>query len=1256
MKKGIKATAFHVLMVCCFCAFIEFPAAINAQDTGTLDGIVSDPTNAVIQNSSVELKDVHSNAVRSTKSNSSGVFSFSGVPTGDYQLLIQAKGFRPQEITGIHMNPGDQRSYRQIKLVVAVSGAESIIVTATAGGIISTDSGESSSLISSEDIEHLAIEGRDVSELLKILPGMSIVQGTYTKMNAAYDPSIVAFSGAMGSYAANGTQTNSTAMLNDGMDITDPGSYGITIQNVNYDQVAEVKVQTGSFTADAAHGPIVINAVGRAGGAQFHGSVYTYGRTHQLNSGDWYAKYTGSLPPQDHQVYPGFTISGPVLIPKTNFNHAKKLTFFLGAEEYAQRDVYAYGSASQSIVTALVPTKNMRKGDFSLTEIQKYLGSTYDAAACSSTTSSSYQYKQICKVPTGPDGTTELSAGEMNAYAASSDPSGLGQFILNAYPLPNMDNNGTYNYTTTDFVNSNLLQVHGRLDYSLSDKTKFFITYGIETGKQYQPANPYGRYASNGMGNQQDLPGGGFADTVKSHVLSLNVTKIITPTLTNEFYAGGAYFKQPFTIKNSSATQYSSPYSFVYNNKTRSMPSPNTWGSYNGLPQIVIEDGSLGDPFTAKQLRMAGDNATWVYKRHTLRTGAFYQWVVNPQMQQGQNTNGTFQDYYHGWQTKFTDDSGASRFITGNYLADNYLGTIGSFSQTNKKVETTLYFESISGYVQDHWLVNNHLSIDGGIRFEHLGPWIDAHGLGVAVFDAASYAKGTPSAMPGVLYHAIDHSVPLSGNTPKSVFFEPRAGFALDIKGDAKNIVRGGFGMYRQHESYNDALNAAETGLGTASYSTTSSPKVFSALSYLQTAATNSSGFTSDSSIYVRMRDDDQMPYVMTYNLMLDRRLPKNMGVEIAYVGNNANHLTESSANNINALSQGALFAAQPNSRTDTSAYAGTIYPFFAPPSDSTTYNTSLGNLDTAHIDSYRKYPLYNSITTIRRSGYSNYNGLQLMYFWITKRGSINANYSWSKALGAISGPDPVDIRNDYMPLNVDRRHIMNINYFYSIGKVTDQRVLGLLGNNWEISGILGLQSGTNLNSTLSTNFGVNADLSVPLGTTASTGTSTSSCKVTAASTSTTCSAYIGSQEVVGSPDYTLQPTAVGSARGKSSHQYVNGTVFRLPTIGNNGPRSYGSLVGPMFFNSDLTMSKAFNMHNGRNFQIRGAAFNFLNFANYTFSSSYTGMYTLNFDESSSYTDMNSALSNATNQQKGFGSTNLRTGRRVFEFSLKYTF
>ncbi|MGI4827605.1 MAG: hypothetical protein ACRYFU_05360 [Janthinobacterium lividum] len=872
-------------------------------------------------------------------------------------------------------------------------------------------------------------------------------------------PSIVTFGGASGAYSGNGTQVNSTAILSDGMDITDPGSYGAAIQNVNYDQVAEVKVQTGSFTADTAHGPVVINAIGKTGGSKYHGSLYTYARTYQLNSVDWIAKYTGEPAPHDRQLYPGYTFGGPVRIPGTNFNRNNKLTFFSGAEEYAQRNIYAYGSASAATVSALVPTAAMRQGDFSDTQLNLFLGPnrvgnpTYNASNPISTANAAYicpntVFVNICATPLqGPGGLNAqpISNGSVAPYI---DP--LGSRILNSLPLPNIASNGTYNYITTDFNNSNLYQLKERLDYAVSDKNHLFLAYGLESGLQYEPALTYGRPGPNGQGGGLDIPGNGFAGTAKSHVASTEFTSILSASLTNQFYAGGAYFSQGYNLRNPSAVT-GEPYSLLFNNGTTALPSQQTYGSanYDGFPFRTIEDPTYGGDFTKTQLRVAGDNATKLIQRHTFRAGVFYQWVDHPQVQAGQNTNGSLTDYYH--PATFTDADGSTVAGTGNYTADLLEGIIGGISQVNKKVETNLYFYTLAGYVQDHWLVSSHMSIDAGLRLEHFTPWIDPHGLGVAVFDAASYRSGASLSSPGVLYHAIDASIPLTGVPTRPVFLNPRFGFVYDFHGDSKTILRAGYGVYRQHDSYSDGLLSAQTAEGQRSFSTAASGHTFKNLYLTQGNITQaSSGFVRDSVINTRMAGDDEQSRVQTYNMVLDQRLMPNMVFEIGYVGNYGDHLMEAqNLRNINALPLGSLYRAEPDTgRADIAAHVGMIWPLFAPPSN--LGNGNLGNLTTADTDAYRPFPLYSQINAIRHRSSSNYNALQTSFSWTPRHARISANYTFSKALGNTAGPDPINLANDYLPLNFDRTHILNFTYSYSLGNPVRERYAGWLVNGWE--------------------------------------------------------------------------------------------------------------------------------------------------------------------------------------------------------------
>jgi len=122
--------------------------------TASVGGTVTDTTGAVVPGAAIELKNTVAGDLRSTKSNSSGVFDFSAIPSGNYTLTIKGAGFGTFQQNGIHLDPGDQRVIREIHLK---AGATETVTVTSATGQLNLDSGEISSTISAQDVEHLAL-------------------------------------------------------------------------------------------------------------------------------------------------------------------------------------------------------------------------------------------------------------------------------------------------------------------------------------------------------------------------------------------------------------------------------------------------------------------------------------------------------------------------------------------------------------------------------------------------------------------------------------------------------------------------------------------------------------------------------------------------------------------------------------------------------------------------------------------------------------------------------------------------------------------------------------------------------------------------------------------------------------------------------------------------------------------------------------------------------------------------------------------
>jgi hypothetical protein len=1216
------------------------PRALAQVTTASLAGSVVDPSGALVPKATVVLTGQATGFTRRTVSNGTGEFSFSAVPTGDYSVTVTAKGFEILTLTGIHLDPQDDRVLRGIKLALGPE-TEAVTVEATQGAI-TTDSGEISSLISAEDIKHLAIEGRDVTELLKILPGFTPV--TTGNSNSVYDPSQVGVSGAVGNYAGNGTPLYSVALLSDGADITDPGNFGATIQTVNYDQVAEVKVQSASMTADSAHGPIIINAVGSSGGNKFHGSLYTYARTSQLDSEDWYAKYTSQPKPADREVYPGFTFGGPVLIPGTKFNEARKLTFWVGAEQYAQRDVYAYGSAAAATITALVPTAGMRAGDFSQAQMMSYLGQLYGAP----TTTNGFQvqncspnYNNICEVPqTGTDG-TPIANGNISAFM---DPGA--KVLLNLYPLPDPNLVPTlsspYNYIRTNLVNNDLWQARGRIDYAPGDKTKIFAVYSTEKGVYSVPSIPY--YQPTAVMGETNTPGG-MIDPIHTQLGALNVSTIITPSLTNEFYASAEYFKSNWSDRTGATTTAATGYPYVglYNNGSKFVPQMSDYG-YDGLPIALYQDYGTTGLFINKFVRTAGDNLSKQLRTHTIRVGAFAQWDINNQPGGFyQPTNGQISQYY--LPEVFTTVNGQTIHDTaqvgsgsgGNYLADFAEGSVYQFNQNNIGPGANLYFWNIAGYAQDHWRILQNLSIDYGLRIEHITPWTDAHGIGIPVWNPkAYYTDQAGSPLPGFLWHDIDHSIPLSGFSTRWGYIEPRVGFSWDPYKTGKTILRGGFGIYRAHDSYNDAAEGEDNALGVRGLI-----QNITTLATVNTAkAPSNAGTISESTYYGETAGDDEEPQVKTWDAALVQALPGKMQLQIAYVGSFSNNMLDDGAegqsvtlDNINALPVGALYS--------TGQYTPLDY-------------SQVASLSVAQVNAFRPYPTYQDLDIARHRLTSNYNGLQVSLLKQTGHTLFNANYTWSKALGIMGQRNngrPVNqfnLHDNYGPEDFDRTNVFNASYTVQEGKPFHIPVAKYVLNEWEVSGITNLLSGINMQS-VNPNFGL-------------AGTITGGPDPVVGNLTQDYSLAISSQVFLGTPDVSVQPQLLCNPNnGRGNHVYFNSACFGLPTqLGTNGTYRFPYIHGPAYVESDLTATKNISLKEGQSLHLRFAAFNFLNHPIPSFNSNDPAEYTLSYSYNNPNIENPSSPATLTSipnaNAASFGHADLKSGRRVVELSLKYNF
>lgn len=1184
-----KLMSWVCSLVLCVSALLLVPDCLKAQSVnGTLTGTVSDATGAVIPGAGVVLKNVASGDERHTVTNNDGFFSINAVPPADYSVLIEAKGFQKLERKGVHFDAGDRRNLSDLSMQVGTS-TETVTVSGEAESITPVDSGEKAMVINSNLIQNVQIQGQNAAEFIKILPGFAQT-GSLTP--SAYNGQVQGTgAGPVGSFSANGLRTAALDITSDGAHVVDPGCNCGQAVNTQADMTQELKVLTSNFGADNAKGPVVISAVGKSGGSQFHGEAYLYARNNAFdannaynNSLGYYADGTKIGPkPDTYFYYPGGNISGPVLIPGTKFNHNHDKLFFFFAYEYYKQQVQ---DPSHDVFTSFVPTAEMRAGNFT----QAYLDSVTVGSSGGDIRNAATK---------GPFGTAtgQIPANMINA---------TGLAMMNLYPLPNTtasSNPGGYNYIYATTHSDNQYQIRPRIDWSINDNTKLFVSYNAQrelnhnNSTEWWGTNPTVPYPSA-------LQEGNSSDSI-----SANLTKVFNPTLTNEVIFTYTNLYVPNTFVDPAKVDPAKAginYHYLFNNQPHTvLPVLTGWsdGVANMLNPSGFQAGN-GNLYAEKWLPTLADNISWVKGTHTMKFGFYWEHTKN---QQPSNLyqNGEFQ--FAAW----------NQGSTGNAYADMLTGIITGYNESNFDYILPMHYTSVAFFAMDSWKMTRRFTLDYGLRFDHLGPWTEDNGTGAAVFMPSLYdPNAQASGLTGFTWHKKDSNIPNSGTGTRAFFYNPRFGFAWDIFGTGKTVMRGGVGWYRYHDEQNVQASAFGTSAGAFTYAVpnpaNNQPLTFASLETL----TAGSAVPGTNSLDPH---DSEQPETRSYSFTITQRVPGSSVFEVSYVGNQARYLNNwnNHFGNLNAIPYGTLFQSQNIGMFGT---AGNI---------SNSPNTT----------ALQPYPLYGEMHQFIHTLYSNYNSLQAS--WNKQSGRINylVNYTFSKALG-IRGEggnnglgDPINLRNNYGVLPNDRTQVFNAAYIVQLpDPIHGSKLLKGVVNGWQFSGVTQIQSGSPLQDQVNSNFGLGGNL-LP-GTTLPNGVDVSG-------------VGISSDIITGSPNINAQPILTCDPRKNlAKNQFINGDCLAPPSPGHNGSFIFPYVKTPPFFNSDLSLFKNFQISEAKKIQFRVSAYNFINHPLTAFNPAGNDSNLTSFSF-----DSNGKIAN-----KNFGYANYLYGARSIQFVFKFYF
>ena len=316
------------------------------QISGNIMGTVVDPGDASVPGVDVQIKDVATGTIHKFTTANEGIFRFNNIPPGTYFLTAKVQGFKTYTQQDINLASAETRDLGKIQLSLGSLTEEvSVVATATA---VQTASSEKSSLVDGNQLSQIAIKGRDLMAMLNLVPGV-VSTGAG---EAASESSI-------GGVNVNGGGTSRTNFTVDGIIDLDTGSNGTTHFNPNMDSVAEVRVLTSNFQAEfgrMASGSISV--ITKGGGQSFHGSGWWTWRHEQFNAKNFFENFNN----QPKSIYRyhvrGFSVGGPIYVPKLWNTNKQKLFFFLSQEYTKQRPATQLGYAN-------MPTALERGGDFS---------------------------------------------------------------------------------------------------------------------------------------------------------------------------------------------------------------------------------------------------------------------------------------------------------------------------------------------------------------------------------------------------------------------------------------------------------------------------------------------------------------------------------------------------------------------------------------------------------------------------------------------------------------------------------------------------------------------------------------------------------------------------------------------------------------------------------------------------------------------------------------------------------------------------
>jgi hypothetical protein len=984
------------------------------EDRGRINGLVTDPTGAIIPNAVVTLRGEATGVVLTTKTDAAGSYLFELLNPSLYTVQVQAPGFKQFQVQHVRVEVAGRVG---VNATMQLGEQNEVVTVSESGGArLRTEDATLGFTVESRSANELPILYSNPFELQLLAPGVSS-----TTLNTGAHT----YEGGPESSTVNGSQSGRTEFTLDGAPDTRNGGAVTTAYVPSRDFIGEFRLITSPYDASLAHtsGGSIDTSL-KAGTSQFHGGASVFAQIPNVNAPQF--AQTLSTPPAAKFNRESVQVDGPIV--------KRKLFFFAGYEKQ-------YNKQAASTTTQTVPTVAEKNGDFSaLLAAGKMTTSTYTCPT------------NGAKLTTAPYNTYQI----WNPYSTHVDPhcpalmlrdpvpgniltrvrpiDSVAKNILAYFPDPNTDGqpNGQNNFASAAANVDYYWNVATRIDYNLSDRQKVFGHYIISDRRQ--------------PGKNLFFPGAsGKTNILRNKAGVLDYTN----TLNNSTILDVRYSLSRFTTSAAIDAKTTATDLGVNPNALAGTPT-----AAQGFPYVALngfaELGNADPSFEYDTIHDAQVNLTKALNRHNLRMGA--EW----RRYQANQADFTNEKLYLSSSGTYTagPSSALSNSPLGQALASLEFGIVENTKQTLNvaTANDTTYW---SGYIQDDWKVRPNLTVNLGLRYEYGSPIKERNGKSISYFDRsaenpiagqakANYAaNSTPAeqALVPVGSFSANGGVRYVGKgqdnwNAQTTNFSPRIGFSYSPT--PKLVVRGGFGIFYEHYAeyvqygnplgFTQTTNTVATPDNGVSYSATLQNPFPNGLvqpsgdanGLLQNVGQSISQF------YIR---NPKTPYGERFSLGFQYALPSDIIVEADYVGNLGRHLivtrdwnavpnrflstspTRDNANN------GKLVANYPN------PFQGIAIP-------GSTLNTT--NISGNQL--VKPFPQFTGLTSRDTAGYSNYNALQVSAQKRFSHGyNMSVSYQWSRTLDALSFLNGGDAKPWYGVSNTDYPQTLSVAAIYEL-------------------------------------------------------------------------------------------------------------------------------------------------------------------------------------------------------------------------------